>query len=478
MPQDRIEDGPAATEPQNDVASSSLPLPRHTTPTWEVELLISGVAVFAMLQLPGWLNEHELNLRPRFDPYWRVIVVLALTYAKSVAVVLASTFVLHLLLRAQWIALVGMNSVYPDGVNWDELKMGPIQRALEQGNYPGMPALMERADNRASIVFAFGVQLATMLLVITTVATFAALPLWLLQHLGFELTISGMLWLIMGVTILPFLLAAMLDRAYGARWPADNWKHRWVEALFRYGARLGFGVSRNTTTSLISSHAGNGKTGVIIMLLVSGVVTLLVIFSVVSRSRYGAGAWDWLPDVRRDAGDSLFEQHYDSLRDTRHADHLPYIQSPVVLDPYLELRVPFSPARHNARIASQCGELPDNAASEAYRNGLLACLTGMHAVRLDGQPLAIRYLLGTDQKRSLPVLQAMIDIRALAPGEHELQVDFPPSSIESENEASVGDTESDAGAVDVTANGGTPESQTSEEKPAPPSTFDRIPFWR
>jgi hypothetical protein len=24
-------------------------LPRHTTPTWEVELLISGVAVFAML---------------------------------------------------------------------------------------------------------------------------------------------------------------------------------------------------------------------------------------------------------------------------------------------------------------------------------------------------------------------------------------------------------------------------------------------
>ena len=25
-------------------------LPEHTTPTWEVELLISGIAVFAMLQ--------------------------------------------------------------------------------------------------------------------------------------------------------------------------------------------------------------------------------------------------------------------------------------------------------------------------------------------------------------------------------------------------------------------------------------------
>ena len=42
--------------------------------------------------------------------------------------VLAVTFALHLLLRAQWIALVGMDSVYPQGVRLDKLRMGPIQR--------------------------------------------------------------------------------------------------------------------------------------------------------------------------------------------------------------------------------------------------------------------------------------------------------------------------------------------------------------
>ena len=45
-------------------------LPRHTTPTWEVELLISGVAVFAMLQLPGWLDDRFFALLPRLGLDW------------------------------------------------------------------------------------------------------------------------------------------------------------------------------------------------------------------------------------------------------------------------------------------------------------------------------------------------------------------------------------------------------------------------
>lgn len=463
-------DTPAAPSraAEHQSRSGILLLPRDTTPTWEVELLISGVAVFAMLQLPGWLDERELSLRPRLDDYWRTITVLALTYAKSVAVVLASTFVIHLLLRAQWIALVGMNSVYPDGIRWDRLHMGPIQRALEKKTFPGMPALIERADNRASIVFAFGVQLASVLLVVTGVAALAALPLWLLRQLGIEITMIQVLWGLIGLTIVPFLLAAAVDRAFGERWPAESWKHRWLVALFRQGARLGFSASRTTTTSMISSHAGTARTTAVVMLLVSGVVSVLMLSSVMGRSRYGAGAWTWLPELRRDASASLFEQHYDSLRDTRRGEQLPYIQSPVVLDPYLELRVPFSPERHNARIAKECAQLPANAESEAYRTALLSCLSGMHAVRLDGEPLAVRYLFGTDPKRALPVLQAMIDVRALAPGEHELQVDFPPRSRDGDSET-----------MDLrsTSPANSPQSD-ADETPLPPSQFDRIPFWR
>ena len=84
-------------------------LSRRTTPTWEVELLISGVAIFAMLQLPGWLDDAMFALEPRLTDNWRTVTLLFYAYAKSAAIVLATTFVLHLLLRAQWIALIGMH---------------------------------------------------------------------------------------------------------------------------------------------------------------------------------------------------------------------------------------------------------------------------------------------------------------------------------------------------------------------------------
>src|SRR3954469_3070174 len=107
--------------PSDDAPPVAEQLPRHTTPTWEVELLISGVAVFAMLQLPGWIDDRWFALRPRLDASWLDALIYIYIYAKSGVMVLAVTFVVHLLLRARWIALVGMHSVYPAGIDWDRL---------------------------------------------------------------------------------------------------------------------------------------------------------------------------------------------------------------------------------------------------------------------------------------------------------------------------------------------------------------------
>ena len=90
-------------------------------------------------------------------------------YAKAAAMILAMTFALHLLLRAHWIALVGMHSIYPDGVRWERLRMGPILRRIEQRQARAPEDAIERADNRATTVFAIGVMLATVLLTISLV---------------------------------------------------------------------------------------------------------------------------------------------------------------------------------------------------------------------------------------------------------------------------------------------------------------------
>ena len=148
-------------------------LPKHTTPTWEVELLISGVAVFAMLQLPGWLDDRVFALLPRFDREVANMLETLYIYLKSAALILAITFVLHLTLRAHWIALVGMHSVFPDGVRWERLRMGPAQRTFQQQRLGTAAGTIERADNRATVVFAMGVMLGSVLVLIGIVVAVA-----------------------------------------------------------------------------------------------------------------------------------------------------------------------------------------------------------------------------------------------------------------------------------------------------------------
>src|SRR5690242_2190374 len=138
-------------------------LPKHTTPTWEVELLISGVAVFAMLQLPELLDRAILEWQPRLVDRWGKLLWIVYIYAKSAALILAVTFVIHLLLRARWIALVGMLSIYPKGVDWSKLRLGPHAREIEGKRMGRMDEAIDRADNRATMVFALGVVLASIL---------------------------------------------------------------------------------------------------------------------------------------------------------------------------------------------------------------------------------------------------------------------------------------------------------------------------
>ena len=66
---------------------------------------------------------------------------------------------------------------------------------------------------------------------------------------------------------------------------------------------------------------------------------------------------------------------------------------------------------------------------EARAAALLACLGRLHAVSLDGRPLAeLRYEASNDPRTDRPALLAMIDVRDLPPGRHELRIARPPYS--------------------------------------------------
>ena len=398
------------------------PLPKHTTPTWEVELLISGVAVFAMLQLPVWLDRQMFALTPRLDTDLAGVVLPLYVYLKSAALILAVTFGLHLLLRAQWIALVGMHSVYPDGVLWAKLRMGPVRREFEQHRHGSAAQSIERADNRATVVFAIGVMLASLLLHISLlVAVLFALIMAVKSLAAVRVNLFVMFGLCFACILLLLLVSRSVDRFYGHRLRQGGLPRRLLTGTFSMLSRSGIG-RRSEVMALLSSHGSERG----IHLLTAGaiaVVILAVTFSLSAMKKsVHAGSYALFPYSVDDVH-MLRSAYYDDQRDPLHDPAIPFIQSAVIDGSYLRLTVPYRPQHDAPAQRHACARALALAAGAARGEALLDCLARLHAVTLDGRPLAtLRYDAGSDPRTDRPALQAMVDVRALAAGRHVLRV--------------------------------------------------------
>lgn len=403
---------PPDDAPSPDTLASDA-LPRHTTPTWEVELLISGVAVFAMLQLPGWLGDRLFGVIPRVDPAWGKALQLFDLYLTCAAVILAGTFAVHLLLRAQWIALVGMHSVHPDGIRWDRLRMGPLQRAIEQRRRGDIPAGIERADNRATTVFALGVVLASNLLKVSLLFAVILLARWLAQALlGVDIDVLPLLTVVVAVMVLPFVLASQVDRHAGARLAPASPGGRVLARILDAYSRIGIG-RRSAAMALHASHGGERRTNLVATAVIGLAVTAVMFGLQGQASPERLGQYALFPEADALPDRAVTGAHYDDQRDPLHDPPLPFIPSMVADGPYLKLVVPYRPP---AGGSAGCGA----GASPLFQ---LDCLQRAHPVQLDGRPLgALRYDIGSDPRSDRPALVAMLDVRALAPGRHVLRV--------------------------------------------------------
>ena len=394
-------------------------LPKRTTPTWEVELLISGVAVFAMLQLPGWLDSAIFAMLPRLDRGMGSALMTMHVYLKSAALILATTFSIHLLLRAQWIALVGTYSVFPDGVRWSALRLGPIREAVERRSEKTPAVAMEAADNRATIVFALGVSMASTLLGLSlSIGLVFLLGMGALRLFGIDADASRVFGISAMVLMLPLVVAMTVDRYLGRRLQPQGRLWRAAAAPIAFYRLIGISRGSNVL-GLIASHGGERRIGALTIAIVT-IGMAAALFSTLWRlDPSSLGGYARFP-----SGEELQvvdPSHYDDQRDPGIDRAVAYIQSSVVVGPYLKLVVPYRPGDDDVALQRRC---PAVSAKPGPDAAVLACLTAVHAIRIDGKPLAGQaYEISEDPRTDRPALLAMIDVRTLAPGRHVLTVD-------------------------------------------------------
>jgi hypothetical protein len=404
-------------------------LPGRTTPTWDMELLVSAASVFTLVQLPGWLDEFYFAARPRLDANWDVLARILYTYAKLGLLALAAAFALHLAMRAYWIALVGMDSIYPGGVLWDRLRTGPRRRALSQARAEPMPARIERIDNRASIVFALGITFAILMLVVLGVVALAyVVALALDAAFGWHWLLPDGFLVMLVAASLPYAIAFVVDRRLGDRLAPGGRVARAIDAVYAAYARVGYGAGGNPTLALLQSHVGERRISAITLAAMGVLMLVAVAQASMQQGAPAVGDYARWPTAAPGLGDSLVAAHY---RDQGAPEdpQLPSIDSAFPRGDYLTVVVPFDPRRHPAQVAQACPQAWNEPDSPARRVALRDCFARWLDLRVDGQPVpapAPRYY--TDPRTGQEAIAAIVPIRGLAPGEHELRLALAPST--------------------------------------------------
>jgi hypothetical protein len=415
---------------RNGPAMSRLTLPSRTTPTWEVELLISAAVAFSLFQMLDPLEFWFSRSLSQAPVSLQALVIYGYFYAKMALVVLITTFTLYIAARAAWVALVGVHSIYPEGPKWENLSVGPIGRRQAQAVAGDIDDAIERADNRASLVFGYGM-LAAQFALVTLVGTLLFVGVAMLA--GLFMAPAKALWVAAALVLLPLVSLGLIDRYLGPRLRQDGLFARAIGAGLRAWQVATLARLTSPLLPLVTTNVG-GRRGN--MLLIAIIYVALGVTSWDTSARLGVFEplrGRALPELSRSHG--MHPTHYASQRDGvyRHSP-APYIADPVVEGPYLRLFVPYVPDRHDATLERTCPAIADeqddadaaDATAMAALDTRMRCFADLLELQLDGGALdGISFERYRDPLSEHDGGLAMIDVRALAPGRHVLTVSRP-----------------------------------------------------
>lgn len=400
--------GPLAGAPPGTVSTRSI-ADQNTTArealarrTWELELLISGAVVFALIKVPGSLAGGFERLTSQLDEGWQLITTLFYTYLQLGTGCMILALVVHLITRALWVGLIGLDAVFPGGIRWRQLtSFGPRVKSFYRVRLPRMRKQIAELDAFCNTIFSIAFAFTLVFLSsVFLVGPFAALAA-MIDRFFFDSELSVLrLYMVLLVPLAPILVAIVLDRRLAQR-PGKNRLRRYVHSVYRpyyyaVGGPLYPTISFTLWSNVRKRTYWIGFAGIFALLLGLFMISTLL----------GAGILDlhgWRFAPAHPSSREMVNEHYENLRDPNGVYDSPSIERDVVVGPYLRLFLPYLPELHNAQIESRCPILeplqrdglvlhrrrflPQDGDAEAAVANAIRCLAGLWSIDLDGEAI-------------------------------------------------------------------------------------------
>lgn len=403
--------------------------------TDELELLISGISLLALVALPTWLFDRWVSMGLHLEGERLEAASLAFQLGIGLSYTLAAAFLLHLIVRAYWVGLIGLKAVFPYGIRWDKLRNhGPLTREHYQQRIIDLESSIHAVDRVASVIFAI-ISLITLSVIWIG---FLMIGLILLAiFIGYMLGLSDTTvrrvveLLSVAVIVLP-IIVVLLDRGSAKLRRADAspapWFRRVVHSMLSIQAvfmpvRLMMPVYLSLESNLPRKTFSLSFGLVLMSTVLVGMVQPRLV-----REFAPFGNYPFMLDTDIDSG--MHSASYENLRSAEdRLLYVPMIPSDLVSDSRLRLFLPYVPDRDNAPIRERCAE----ASTSKSRHD---CLAGLWSVTLDGQPIEVNEFVAAERRDlGMRGLQGYLSMNALAPGQHELVVTWNPVAETGEKDA-------------------------------------------
>ncbi|MGB5544317.1 MAG: hypothetical protein WBO15_13050 [Gammaproteobacteria bacterium] len=419
----------ADKEPETRLRADSEAMDRLRDRTDELELIISSLTIFALFSVPGWLFDKVADIYTHLSTSLVIASTVGISLLAGTSYGLAACFVVHLMARAYWVGLIGLRTVFPDGINWSKTpSLGPLGRKYYRDTLPDLDTVIKNTDRLASSLFAVISMLTlsvlwfgTILLVIL-VASGAIGARFGLTNAGIGIGSAVLLVLFLGVPILVYLL----DRQLASRVPRLR-DSRFFAGLVRFLRRIaGFAYPQRLVLPVQLTLQSNTRPVAFFVALTLSIIVIIVVGNVRAagwRNFTLSGEFEYLDTAQVQEG--IRSTYYEDMPSP--LDRLrgwPRVDSFNQNGSFVRLFLPYQPLRDNLVLDHLCGSAED--ASDP-----VACLRQLWTVAIDGRPVSMAGFEPAERADlGMRGLIGLVPLTGLEPGLRRIEVVWNPNSAE------------------------------------------------
>ncbi len=395
-------------------------LQRLKDESWEAELLVSAVAIFAILNSFGLVDWMVDIFIEKLNPNQYGVAYFIVVTGYLAIGILAAMFSLHFALRAYWIGLVGLNSVFPD-YSLDDSAFSPIYTKKMLGFLPKLSDAIDKVDELCSVIFSA----AFALMLIYTYLTLLAILYLLLYNSVVEYVPSGILLIplyILGIFVFSGMIIGILANLKKFK-HHENIQHTYF--LFgKWNGYLLYGPLHKSVLMITMIFGTNFKKKKSLVRLVLIMFTFGFAFTIYKMTQSN---YHYLINADRTFDDTReYPEFYQNLNQGQKFLLGPEIHSNQIEGKTLQLFLPVfdheSKSMYNScNILTLKKEAEENDKLERWRQNT-ECLQNHHELYLDGEGISFQFLKTEHSRTGQFGLLAFIDVSHLSTDLHRLRI--------------------------------------------------------